>query len=45
MTAVEKQVLKKPIQEWEAHFLAREKWDITKPVPYDIDEAYDKKRK
>ena len=40
MTGVEKEILKEPIMEWEAHYKLREKWDVMKPVPYDIDAAY-----
>lgn len=41
LALVEKEVLTEPLIQWERHFLERERYDVTKPVPYDKHEAYE----
>ena len=41
LAMVEKDMLTEPIKQWERMYRAREKYDITKPVPYDKHEAYE----
>lgn len=44
LAMVEKEMLTEPIKQWEKMYRAREKYDITKPVPYDKHEAYEQKK-
>ena len=44
LAMVEKEMLIEPIKQWEKMYRAREKYDITKPVPYDKHEAYEQKK-
>ena len=41
---VEMEMLTAPLQKYEKMCKEREKFDITKPVPYDKHEAYEKKK-
>lgn len=41
LTAVEKEMLKEPLKKLETDFHNRDLYDVTKPVPYDADEAYE----
>ena len=37
-------MLTEPLQQWEDLYKERAKYDVTKPVPYDMHEAYARKR-
>ena len=41
LTSLEKDVLVEPIKQWQKMYKERDLFDVTKPVPYDMDEAYE----
>ena len=45
LALVEEEMLSGPINLYNKHYQERELYDVTKPVPYDKHEAYEKKRK
>ena len=44
LAIVEKDVLTEPLQKFERMYREREKYDVTKPVPYDKHLAYEQKK-
>lgn len=44
MALVEEEMLTEPLKKYQNMYRERERYDVTKPVPYDKDEAYEKKK-
>ena len=44
LSLVEEDMLTKPLTQWDQMYKAREKYDVTKPVPYDMHEDYEEKK-